>query len=63
MATNINQHFVIDDSGSMAPGIWGPKDPGRMAAVAACVEPVIPDCKCISQRFLLPLVILGNHVS
>lgn len=42
---NINQHFVIDDSTSMRPGHFSKeKDPGRMLAVAAAVEAVVPDC-------------------
>ena len=47
MSTNeehVNQHFVIDDSGSMRPGIYGFKDMGRMEDVAAAVEAVVPDC-------------------
>ena len=47
MSTNeghVNQHFVIDDSGSMRPGAYGGKDLGRMEDVAAAIEAVVPDC-------------------
>ena len=56
--THINQHFVIDDSGSMAPRVYGPKDKGRMKLVIECVEPVVPDCKSIAESFSFPF---GQH--